>query len=316
MRYPGGIWQIEGLLTGHAQHAQAPTGCTVVLCPEGAVAAVDVRGAAPGTRETDVMRPGNLVDRVHAVLLSGGSAFGLRAADGVMDYLEGEGIGFYTPNAKVPIVTGAVIYDISTQYPGIRPDAGMGKQACRAANDQPFVQGRVGVGSGATVGKLLGSGQPGGIGSASIELPGGVVVAALIVVNALGDVIESDGRIIRGARSENGFLNTQALLLSPEFAAANALQGDRARTNTTIGVIATNAAMDMGGAYRLAVAGHDGLARSISPVHTLADGDALFTMATGKVQTAVSPLSLAAAAAEAARRAVINAVTADEDDVR
>lgn len=314
MRYPGGIWEIDGLLTGHAQHGQVQTGCTVVLCPQGAAAAVDVRGAAPGTRETDVLRPGNLVDKVHAVVLCGGSAFGLRAADGVMDYLEDQGIGFFTPQAKVPIVTGAVLYDLSAQNPHVRPDAAMGRAACEAAGNGPLAQGRVGAGSGATVGKILGNGQPGGIGSASIHLPGGVLVAALVAVNALGDVIESDGKIVRGALGENGFLDTQALLLSGALDKAHSASAETVRGNTTIGVIATNAALDFGGAYRLCIAGHDGLARAISPAHTIVDGDALFSLSTGQAKRSVSPLSLAAAAAEAARRAVINAVTAHEEE--
>jgi L-aminopeptidase/D-esterase-like protein len=199
--YEGYITDVPGIEVGHAQDVKGGTGCTVVICREGAVGGVDVRGSAPGTRETDLLRPTNLVQKIHAVALCGGSAFGLAAANGVMKYLEEQGVGFDAGVAKVPIVAGAVIFDLAYGDSQARPDENMGYQACKNASDGVVAQGSVGAGTGATVGKILGmkNSMKGGIGTASIRLPGGVVVGAIVVVNALGDVVEADtGRILAG----------------------------------------------------------------------------------------------------------------------
>jgi L-aminopeptidase/D-esterase-like protein len=299
------ITDVPGIRVGHWTDPVGLTGCTVVLLPEdGAVASVDVRGAAPGTRETDLLQPGRTVERVHAILLCGGSAFGLAAADGVMSYLASQGVGVETPFARVPIVPAAVLYDLGAGSPDARPDAAAGRQACVDAEPgSPCGSGRFGAGTGATVGKLLGPEHeaPGGIGSASILLPGGGVVGAVAAVNAVGDVVAEDGTVLAGAVSSG----VEQRLLAEGLPAAPVLG-----SNTTLVVVATDVALTRAQAHRLAVVAHDGLARSIHPVHTSVDGDAVFTVSTGdrEEEQVVLETATVRVVAEAVRRAVLPAV--------
>lgn len=301
---------ISGLWVGHDQDPRRPTGCTVVLCPKGAVAGVDVRGAAPGTRETDLLSPGNLVQQVHGIALCGGSAFGLDAASGVMRWLEAKGHGLSVGPVKVPIVPAAVIFDLWVGDARIRPDAQSGYRACEAASAAPVAQGNEGAGAGATVGKVFGPqrAMKGGVGSVALRV-GDVIVAALVVCNALGDVVDPHtGQLLAGARTRPDNL---ALL---NIVAAQ-LRGDTARnlqvgSNTTIGVVATNATLSKPQAQRLAQMGHDGLAHSIRPVHTPLDGDTLFGLATGEIPGAPDMMLLSTLAAEATARATVRAVQA------
>ncbi len=305
---PDAITSIPGLRVGHWTDRRAATGCTVVICEGGAVAAVDVRGGAPGTRETDLLRPGNLVERIHAVLLSGGSAFGLDAAAGVMRYLEEQGVGFPTPGGLVPIVVGAVLYDLSIGRSDVRPDAAAGYAASQAAKGGRVSQGSVGAGSGATVGKALGMERAvkGGIGSACERTVGEIAVGALVAVNCIGEIVDPDsGRIVAGPRDEEGgFLSTLDIL---QGRPAAALSGGF--TNSTIGVVATNARLSREQAYRLAVMAHDGLSRTVRPAHTPVDGDVFFSLATGTTEAPVDLITLGALAARAAERAIVRAVT-------
>jgi len=306
--YPGALTDVAGIEVGHFTETRRPTGCSVVITRDGAVAGVDVRGAAPGTRETDLLQPSNLVDKVHAIALSGGSAWGLDTASGVMRWLEDQHIGLNTGYGLVPIVPAAVVFDLGVGDARIRPDARMGYQACEAANRQPPAQGNVGAGTGALVGKLFGMPRAmrGGIGTASLCVDG-ITVAALIVCNAVGDVIDpGTGQVIAGARTPDG----QALLGSRDAMVKGELpQNLLAGTNTTIGVVATDAVLTKPQAQRLAQVSHDGLARAINPVHTLLDGDTLFALATGHSGKSASML-LATLAAEVTARAVVNAVRA------
>jgi len=280
-----------------------------VIARDGAVAGVDVRGAAPGTRETDLLQPSNLVDKVHAITLSGGSAWGLDTASGVMRWLEDKHIGLNTGYGLVPIVPAAVVFDLGVGDARIRPDAQAGYQACLAASHQPPAQGNVGAGTGALVGKLFGMqrAMKGGIGTASLCVEG-ITVAALIVCNAVGDVIDpTTGQAIAGARTADG----KALLGSRDAMVKGELpQNLLAGTNTTIGVVATDALLTKPQAQRLAQVSHDGLARTINPVHTMLDGDTLFALATGHSGKSASMLLLATLAAEVTARAVVNAVCA------
>ncbi|HET7527964.1 MAG TPA: P1 family peptidase [Burkholderiaceae bacterium] len=307
--FPGSITDVQGLKVGHHTDARRPTGCTVVLCEAGVVCGVDVRGAAPGTRETDLLAPGNLVDRVHALLLAGGSAFGLDAASGVMRWLDEHGHGFTVGPARVPIVPAAVLFDLWLGDARIRPDANAGFAACEAASAQAPAQGSIGAGAGATVGKLFGiaHAMKGGIGSASIEV-NGVCVAALVAVNAAGDVIDpSTARVLAGSRQHDGRTPrriTAALargVMPPNILAAAA---------TTIGIVATDAALDKAQCTRLATMSHDGLARCIDPVHTASDGDTMFALATGGSRSALPLTVLGPLAAEVTQRAVLNGVRA------
>ena len=305
----GAITDVPGIEVGHFTDTRRPTGCSVVITRQGAVGGVAVRGAAPGTRETDLLEPGNTVNQVHAVLLSGGSAWGLDAASGVMRWLDEQGIGLNVGPARVPIVPAAVLFDLTLGDPTIRPDAQAGYTACQNASTQSPAQGNVGAGSGATVGKLFGMhrAMKGGIGTASVRV-GGVTVGALVACNALGDVIDPDtGALIAGARQEsgNGLCNTRQSLLAgvPPLPIL-------AGTNTTIGVIATDAKLSKTQAQRLAQIGHDGLARSINPVHTLSDGDTLFALSTGLADTSPGMTVLCVMAAEAVARATVQAVKA------
>ena len=311
------ITDVRGIQVGQHTDARRPTGCSVVLARGadggGAVAGVDVRGAAPGTRETDLLDPANLVQQVHAVLLSGGSAWGLDAAAGVMRWLEEHGIGLpvgSAPGQLVPIVPAAVLFDLHVGDARIRPGADAGYAACVAASSAPPAQGNVGAGAGAVVGKLFGmdSAMKGGIGTASMRV-GEVTVGALIAVNALGDVVDpATGAPIAGARSPDG----KALRHSVRaMLAGEAPQAILAGSNTTIGVIATDAPLTKARAQRLAGAGHDGLARAIRPVHTMSDGDTLFALSTGHAP-AIDFNVLCAMAGEAVARACVNAVRAAE----
>ena len=305
----GAITDVPGIEVGHFTDSRRPTGCSVVITRQGAVGGVAVRGAAPGTRETDLLEPGNTVNQVHAVLLSGGSAWGLDAAGGVMRWLDEQGIGLNVGPARVPIVPAAVLFDLTLGDPTIRPDAQAGYAACLNASVQAPAQGNVGAGSGATVGKLFGMqrAMKGGIGTASVGV-GGVTVGALVACNALGDVIDPDtGALIAGARNDNGhsLCDTRRSLLAgvPPLPIL-------AGTNTTIGVVATDAKLSKTQAQRLAQIGHDGLARSINPVHTLSDGDTLFALSTGLASTSPGMTVLCVMAAEAVALATVQAVKA------
>ena len=292
---------INGIKVGHATDLSARTGCTVILCPAGATAGVDVRGAAPGTRETDALRPGRLVQKAHAVLLTGGSAFGLDAAGGVVQYLEEQNVGFSAGPVRVPIVPAAVIFDLGVGDAKVRPDRQMGHQACLNATDEPVVMGAVGAGTGATVGKAPGvTSSPGGVGSACKYLDSGLIVAAIVVVNALGNVVDPrTGEIVAGGKENGSFVDITERLLG-----ANIIH----RTNTTIGVVATNAALSPAEVNRVAEMAHDGMARAIRPSHTMFDGDTLFTLATG-AHTSSSVNTIGILAAEVVAEAIVNAVT-------
>jgi L-aminopeptidase/D-esterase-like protein len=305
-----GLAAVAGLKVGHFSMPGRPTGCTVIVAEGGAVGGVDVRGAAPGTRETDLLNPVNTVEKVHAVVLTGGSAFGLDSAGGVMRYLEERGIGFDTEFGKVPIVPAAVLFDLNVGDPKIRPTAECGYRAAAAATAGPAVEGNVGAGSGATVGKLAGDAHAmrGGLGASAIARPDGLVVAALVVVNTIGDVIDpSTGRVIAGARTADGkgFADLRTLLRSGELKPSGFIG-----RNTTIGVVATNAALTKAQATRMAQAAHDGLARTISPAHTVFDGDAMFALATGARPGTPDMVAIGALAADAVAEAIVRAVRA------
>lgn len=306
-----GLTDIPGLLVGHWTHAEAGTGCTVILCPEGAVAGVDVRGGAPATRETDLLDPTCTVQQVHAILLSGGSAFGLAAADGVMRWLEEQDIGFETGVARVPIVPAASLFDLAQGRADVRPNAEAGYAACQVASNAAVPQGRVGAGTGATVGKLLGFdyASPGGLGTASRTLPGGVIVAALAAVNAVGEVVDpATGNILAGIRhpSGQGFLPAEQALISLMGHDFQSMAS--ARGNTTLAVVATNARLDKAQARRMAIMAHDGLARVIRPSHHPFDGDIIFALSTGDLPGDVGVLG--AVAAQVVAQAIVNAVQA------
>ncbi len=304
---PGSITDVEGLAVGHAAAGGRSTGCTVVLCPQGAVAGVAQRGGAPGTRETDLLRPENTVEQVHAILLTGGSAFGLDAAGGVMRWLEERGHGYAVGTARVPIVPAAVLFDLWLGDARIRPDASTGYAACEAARAAPPAQGNVGAGLGATVGKLFGiqRAMKGGIGTASLRL-GRLTVGALVAVNALGDVIDAQGRVIAGARSEDGRtrLGSTAAVLAGAGPAPM-----MAGMATTLGVVATDAVLGKAQATALAGLAHHGLSRAIHPV-TAHDGDTLFALATGGAGVPGDLNALGLLAAEAVACAIRNAVWA------
>ncbi len=309
------ITDVPGIEVGQAQDLDALTGVTVILCRKGAVGGVDVRGSAPGTRETDLLNPLNLVQKVHAITLAGGSAFGLDAASGVMKYLEEQKIGFNTGAGIVPIVPAAILFDLGLGRGDIRPTAEMGYQAAAAANPGAVTEGNFGAGTGATVGKIFGnkSAMKSGLGTASLEIGAGVVVGAIVAVNAFGDVIDpKTGKILAGARSveigplqlgaKGYFANTLEVMKS---FAGRAVLGFAAKTNTVIGVVATNAKLTKAEANKMAQMAHDGLARVIRPAHTMLDGDTIFALATGEKKSDVT--TVGAFAAEALSAACLRA---------
>jgi L-aminopeptidase/D-esterase-like protein len=306
----GGLTDVAGLRVGHFTDSRRPTGCTAVLAEAGAVCGVDVRGGAPGTRETDLLDPVNTVEQVHAIVLSGGSAFGLDTATGVMRYLEEKGVGFAFGGARVPIVPAAILFDLGVGDVKVRPDANAGYAAARAATAGPVVEGSVGAGAGATVGKLRGMGlaMKAGIGSASLRLPGGGVVAALVAVNALGDVVDpATGRIVAGLRTSDGkgLRGTVAALLAGETREA-----PRSGENTALAVVATDVALTKAEATRIARMAHDGFGQAIRPVHTPVDGDTIFALSTGAVSVPNASFVVGILAAEVVARAVVRAALA------
>ena len=317
MKLNKSISDVRGIQVGHAQDDEALTGCTVLLCLKGAVAGVDVRGGAPGTRETDLLNPINLVQKVHAVVLAGGSAFGLDAASGVMHYLEENKIGFNTGAARVPIVPSAILYDLNLGRADVRPDAAMGYRAAASASSAVPAQGNVGAGTGASVGKMFGPGlsMKAGLGTASMDIGGGVTVGALVAVNAWGDVLDPQtNEIIAGLRSgkvgplrvgkkEDYFANTLTMLKNK---GGRGLLSLTSRSNTVIGVVATDAKLTKAQATKVAQMAQDGLARTIRPAHTMFDGDVIFALSTGAKKADVS--SIGAFAAEVMAEAIVQAV--------
>ncbi|MDB5850590.1 MAG: peptidase [Rhodoferax sp.] len=303
------ITDVAGIEVGHFTDSRRPTGCSVVIARAGAVAGVDVRGAAPGTRETDLLHPSNLVQQAHAVLLSGGSAWGLDAAAGVMRWLEEQGIGLQVGYGLVPIVPAAVLFDLPVGDPRVRPDAEAGYRACQAASRNPPDEGSVGAGAGALVGKLYGIARAmkGGIGTASLCVDG-ITVGALVACNAVGDVVDpATGAVVAGARTTdgNGLQDTRRAVL-----AGLAPRSPLAGTNTTIGVVATDAVLTKAQAHRLAQVAHDGLARSINPVHTMSDGDTLFALGTGAAGRSADMAVLSVLVAEVTALAVLRGIRA------
>ncbi|HLC35174.1 MAG TPA: P1 family peptidase [Anaerolineales bacterium] len=316
MSLSNAITDIEGVRVGHAHDDVALTGCTAILCEGGAVGGVDQRGGAPGTRETDALHPVHLVERVHGVMLAGGSAFGLDAASGAVRYLEERGVGFDVRVARVPIVPAAILFDLGLGRADVRPDAAMGYRACEAASDRRPDEGNAGAGMGATVGKVFGMGQAmkSGIGTASMEIGGGIRVGAIVAVNAFGDVIDPrNGAIVAGARSKQ--LGPLRLGAPGYFAdtlevmrtlAGRTILGFASRGNTVIGVVATNARLNKEHATKLAQMGQNGVARTIRPAHTMLDGDTIFALALGEKEADVNIVG--AFAAEVVAEAVLNAV--------
>jgi L-aminopeptidase/D-esterase-like protein len=297
MKLKNAITDVRGIQVGHAQDESALTGCTVILCRKGAVAGVDVRGGAPGTRETDLLQATNLVEKVHAVVLAGGSAFGLDAASGVMRYLEENKIGMKVGKAKIPIVPAAILYDLGIGRADVRPDSAMGYRAAASASSAPPAEGNVGAGTGASVGKMRGMqyAMKAGIGTASIAIHG-VVIAALVAVNAVGDVVDPQtGLVVAGMRSMT------TLEWMKEKQARSAV-----RSNTVIGVIATNARLTKAEATKVSQMAQDGLARAVRPSHTMFDGDTIFTLATGQEQADIS--TVGAFAAEVMAQAILRGV--------
>lgn len=302
--YPGYITDVKGIKAGHSQSEQGMTGCTAVICEKGAVGGVDVRGSAPGTRETDLLKPEKMVDRIHGVVLAGGSAFGLEAASGVMRYLEEQKIGFNVGVTKVPIVTSAVIFDLNIGDYKIRPDLQMGYDAARSATAEESRQGNVGCGMGATVGKVLGPehAMKSGLGSASVKA-GELIVSAIIAVNSFGDIYDYEtGRQLAGVYDykKRELLNTYEIMKRERASLGFPMR------NTTIGVVATNAVLTKAEANKIAAMAQNGFARSINPVHTMLDGDTIFTMATNEIKADINLVGTMAA--EAVSRAITNAV--------
>lgn len=296
---------IDGIKVGNAEDLKAGTGCTVVICEEGATAGVDVRGGSPGTRETDLLDSENLVDAVHAIMLAGGSAFGLDAASGAMKYLEEKNIGFDVQVTKVPIVCSAVLFDLVVGDHKVRPDLEMGYKACENATDKECPSGNIGAGTGASVGKFLGidRAMKGGLGSYAVQI-GDLQVGAIVAVNALGDIIDPNtGEILAGLLGKGGkkTVGTEDIMAKKYSEKRNIFSG-----NTTIGIVATNAILEKPGANKLASMSHNGYARTMRPAHSIFDGDTIFTMATGKIDADINVIGFLAA--EVMEKAVINAV--------
>lgn len=303
-----GLTDIEGILVGHASDFEALTGCTVILCERGAVAGYDIRGGASGTEEVEVMSPFHIAPVVHAVVLAGGSAFGLEAASGVRRFLEHKGIGFPTGAAIVPIVPAAILYDLGIGKANVRPTREMGEAAASAATADSVKEGNIGAGTGATIGKALGmkNAMKGGLGSATVDLPNGVKVSALVAVNALGDVIDpKSGRIVAGARKQP---DSRVFAGSSDLMKQLGPTGGLSRGNTTLAVVATNAKFTKVESTAVARHAHHGLVRSISPVHTSMDGDMTICLSYGKLTASVDAVSVAAA--EAVADAIVRAVRA------
>jgi L-aminopeptidase/D-esterase-like protein len=307
-RDPGSITDVQGIKCGHFTESRRPTGCTVLLFEKGAAAGVDVRGGSPGTRETDLLNPVNSVQQVFAIMLAGGSAFGLDAASGTMRYLSERHIGYAVGDIVVPIVPAAILFDLEIGDSSIRPTAESGYKACQAAGSERVPEGNVGAGAGATIGKLFGMKQAmkSGLGSASIHVrDSGIIVGAIVAVNAVGDVVDpKTGKIIAGARKPDGsgFMDSMARIRE-----GFSVRVEPAK-NTTIGVVATNVALDKAQVTKVAQMAHDGLARTINPVHTPSDGDTIFAVATGAISTRANYGSIGALAAEAMSEAVLRAV--------
>lgn len=296
---------IEGIKVGNAQDFDGGTGCTIIICEEGATAGVDVRGGSPGTRETDLLDPQNLVDKAHAVVLSGGSAFGLDAASGVMKYLEERDIGFDVQVTKVPIVLGAVLFDLTVGDYKVRPNLEMGYQACLNATDRECPNGNIGAGTGATVGKFLGPerAMKGGLGSYTVQV-GDLKVGAIVAVNALGDIIDPEtGEILAGLLDEKGekLIGTENEMLKVYNEKKNLFSG-----NTTIGLVVTNGKLTKAEANKLASMAHNGYGRAMRPAHSIFDGDTIFTMATGKVEADINVIGFLSA--RVMERAIVNAI--------
>ncbi|MEE9248835.1 MAG: P1 family peptidase [Dehalococcoidia bacterium] len=302
------ITDVPGIKVGHYTDTLGITGCTVVLCEEGAVAGVDVRGSAPGTRETDLLRPMNLVEKAHAILLSGGSAYGLSAADGIMRYLEERGAGFDVGIGVVPIVPAAILFDLDLGDARARPGPQQGYQACLNAQDKDPEQGSVGAGTGATVGKALGPRRAvkGGVGCASASLGGSVTVGALAVVNAWGSIVDHhSGQIVAGPRKDKapGFQDTVDLLASGIEAPVSILQ------NTTLAIVATDAALSKEQVNKIAQMAQDGIAMAVRPAHTMYDGDVVFVLSTGRGRQFPDTTALGAIAAAVVSRAIVRGMT-------
>jgi len=299
------ITDVPGIRVGHYTDTNAATGCTVILCEEGAVAGVDVRGGAPGTRDTDLLNPVNVVEKIHAILLSGGSAFGLNAIGGVQRYLEEKGVGYEMAGVKIPIVPGAVVFDLDVGSARIRPGIPEGYQACQNAASGPVAEGCVGAGTGAMIGQLKGKrcAIKSGLGAASMKFYGDVIVAALFIVNALGDIIDpATGQIIAGIRREDGkgFDNTIELMKQGYTYLAEPGH------NTVVGAVVTNALLTKAQAAKVAQMAHDGLARAINPSHSMHDGDTIFALSLGGRISDVT--TVGSMAAEVTRLAIINAI--------
>jgi L-aminopeptidase/D-esterase-like protein len=318
MKLLNAITDVPGLRVGHASNEEACTGCTVILCEAGAIGGVDQRGGAPGTRETDALHPVHLVQQVHAVMLSGGSAFGLDSASGAVRYLEERGVGFDVGVVRVPIVPAAILFDLGLGSSHIRPDAEMGYQACLNATSGPVLEGNIGAGTGATVGKILGIGQAmkSGIGTCSLHLGKGVIIGAIAAVNAFGDVLDpKSGEIIAGARSlvlegkkmGRGDYFADTLAVMQTLHAKTGLAFGR-RANTVIGVVATNARMNKEQINKVAAMAQDGLARTIHPAHTMLDGDTIFALSLGIKHADVNIIG--AYAAEVFAQAIIRGTKA------
>lgn len=302
--FEGYITDIKGIKVGHADSRDGMTGCTVIICEDGATAGVDVRGSAPGTRETDLLKAEKMVDKVHAIVLSGGSAFGLEAASGAMKYLEENGIGFDVGITKVPIVASAVIFDLTIGDYRIRPDIRMGYEACKNASSDENRQGNIGCGMGATVGKILGpnNAMKSGLGSATVRV-GELIVSAIVAVNSFGDIYDfNSARQIAGVYDyeNNKLLNSIEIMKNMNKDIGFNL------TNTTIGVVATNGMLTKAEANKVSEMAHNGFARTINPIHTMVDGDTIFTMATNKVKADINLIGTMAA--EAVAKAVLNGV--------
>ena len=305
--YNGYLTDIQGVLVGHYTDEINKTGCTVIVVPKGAIVGSDVRGGAPGTREIALTKPCQTVQKAHAICLSGGSAYGLAAASGVMNYLESVDIGLATPAGIVPIVAGAVIYDLAYGNSKVRPTEQNGYQAAQSASAHECRQGNIGAGTGATIGKYLGfeHQQKGGLGSASVTLANGTIVSALVVVNAIGDIYNEQGQIIAGAHKNGKFIDTVAAML------AGVSDSAQFGTNTTIGVIATNAKLNKEEVNKVATVAHNGYALAIRPVHTSLDGDTIFALSCGEQQAKLDEVCVAAQIAM--QRAIINAVLAAKE---